>query len=95
MTTTEKEVTTPGGTVIPCFYSNGAAWENTVDYHMFAACCGADYVADTRQRKRIDSGRGIVVYAGHIAPKKLPDNRVLSHVDTKNGPLTVFIRTKR
>lgn len=58
--------------------------------HQPAGCCGAAW--RFKAPKRITADKGIHIIAGHVGSN---DNRrltELSHITTRNGPLTIVIK---
>ena len=67
-------------------------WNPT--WAMFAACCGANYVQESTEKTRVYTGKGIRVFAGHVGAGKNTAKSEYNHINTKNGPLTIAVRTK-
>jgi len=55
-----------------------------------AGCCGATW--RPKAPKRIGAERGINIIAGHVGSNARRINTELSHINTRNGPLTIVIK---
>jgi len=55
------------------------------------SCCGATWNPKAVQRP--NTGRGINIYAGEIGGNLRRKKSVLSHVKTRNGTLTIVVKT--
>lgn len=55
------------------------------------SCCGATWSPEAVQRP--NTGRGINIYAGEIGSNARRKKSELSHVKTRNGTLTIVVKT--
>ena len=55
------------------------------------SCCGATWSPKAVQRP--NTGRGINIYAGEMGSNARRKKSELSHVKTRNGTLTIVIKT--
>ena len=55
-----------------------------------AGCCGAAW--RFKVPKRITADKGIHIIAGHVGSNARRINTELSHIVTRNGPLTIVIK---
>jgi len=64
-------------------------------YHLLngdqpAGCCGARWYK--KVPSRINAGKGINIISGHVGSNTNRKLTELSHVNTRNGPLTIVIK---
>ncbi len=55
-------------------------------------CCGATYSKAKVSPRLSYTGKGIRVLDGHIGTEYEDNNRVVKHIFTRNGDLTVVVR---
>jgi len=79
---------TLGAAPATMYHSDGItllSWERP------CSCCGATWSPTVVQRPT--TGRGINIYAGEIGSNAQRKKSELSHVKTRNGTLTIVIKT--
>jgi hypothetical protein len=79
---------TLGAAPATMYYSYGAtlpSWETP------CSCCGATWSPKAVQRP--STGRGINIYAGEMGSNARRKKSELSHIKTRNGTLTIVIKT--
>lgn len=66
----------------------GPGWIDFVQMKWLGRSCGATFFYDT-DKKAPDNPLGIAVYPGVQWTEEVTDKRVINHINTRNGPITV------